>query len=50
MLTDEQIVEACLAIWTLAYGTGRTPEEALWEIERLAKERIARCGETQPEE
>lgn len=43
MLTDEQIVEACNAIWRLAYETGRTPEQVLWEWERLAKERIERC-------
>lgn len=49
MLTDAQIVEACKAIWRLAYETKRTPEQALWEYERLAKERLKRC-ETKPPE
>lgn len=43
MLTDEQRVEAAREIWKLCYETGRTPEAALWEWERQAKERQKRC-------
>lgn len=39
-MTDEQRIESYSEIWSFAYRTGRDPIDALYELERLTKERM----------
>ncbi len=41
-MTDADRLEVVREIWTLGYTTGRGPQDALYEYERQAKERIRR--------